>query len=121
LRTAQEELEAALADVKAQEEAYNNRTQELKAKSEEGGLVQRNKAKNELAQHLGEDPLPLRRAKITLEAAVKKADRATKVAQEAADQAAQARQVAESARKQAESEEAGRVGASVGRTGQTRG
>jgi len=38
--------------------------------------VQQNKAKNELAQHLAEDPLPLRRAKITTEAATKKAQRA---------------------------------------------
>jgi len=48
--------------------------------------VQRNKAKNELAQHLSSDPLPLRRAKITQEAAVKKADRAAQVAKEAHDQ-----------------------------------
>jgi len=35
---------------------------ELKKKSEDTnlGVVQRNKAKNELAQHLSEDPLPLR-------------------------------------------------------------
>ena len=55
-----------------QEDAYARKTEELKQKSEEGGLVSRNKAKNELAQHLGEDPLPLRRAKITTEAATKK-------------------------------------------------
>jgi membrane protein involved in colicin uptake len=36
-----------------------------------------------LAQHLGEDPLPLRRAKITNEAAVKKAERTAKAAAEA--------------------------------------
>ncbi len=37
--------------------------------------MSRNKAKAELAQHLAEDPLPLRRAKITTEAAHKKADK----------------------------------------------
>lgn len=102
LRTAQQEVETALAELHAQEQAYNNKTEELKRKSEEGSVVQRNKAKNELAQHLGEDPLPLRRAKITQEAAVKKADRATKAAEEAAAQAAQARQAAEAARREAE-------------------
>jgi len=46
----------------------------LKKKSEDTnlGVVQRNKAKNELAQHLSEDPLPLRRAKLTTQAATKK-------------------------------------------------
>ena len=80
---AKAELEAALAEVKAQEDAYNSRTEELKKKSETGGVVSRNKAANELAQHLAEDPLPLRKAKITQEAAVKKAERATKAAADA--------------------------------------
>merc|ERR1711862_593571 len=70
-KAAQEEVEAALAEVKSQEDAYNSRTEELKQKSETGGVVSRNKAANELAQHLAEDPLPLRKAKITLEAAQK--------------------------------------------------
>jgi len=83
LKTAQDELAAALAELKAQEDAYNSKTEELKRASETGGMVSRNKAKNELAQHLGADPLPLRRAKITQEAALKKAERATAVAAEA--------------------------------------
>jgi len=101
-RAAQQELEAALAELQAQEHAYNSRTEDLKRKSEEGSVVQRNKAKNELAQHLAEDPLPLRRAKITQEAAVKKADRATKAAEEAAAAAARAREAAEEAVAEAE-------------------
>jgi len=84
-KQAQQELTAALAELKAQEDAFNNKTNELKAKSEDEsiGLVSRNKSKNELSQHLGSDPLPLRRAKITQEAAVKKAERATAAAIEA--------------------------------------
>jgi len=74
-RAAQRELELALAEVQKQEDAYNAKKAELERKSEEGGIVSRNKAKAELAQHLAEDPLPLRRAKITAEAAVKKAER----------------------------------------------
>jgi len=94
-KAAQEEVDAALADVKAQEETRDRKTQDLKRVSEQGStLVARSKAKNELAQHLAEDPLPLRRAKITLGAALKKAEKARapfeaarKVAEEAAEEA----------------------------------
>ena len=65
-------------------------------KSSEGSVVQQNKAKAELAQHLAEDPLPLRKAKITLEAARKKAEKArapfeaaTKIAEEALERTRQ--------------------------------
>jgi len=105
---AQAELEAALAEVKAQEDAYNAKTADLTRKSEEGGVVSRNKAKNELAQHLSEDPLPLRRAKITAEAAVKKADRTRQAAAEArqaaeasAAKASEARHAAEESAREA--------------------
>jgi chromosome segregation ATPase len=101
LRAAQQELEAALAEVKAQEDAYNSKKEELERKTKEGGVVAQNKAKNELAQHLAEDPLPLRRAKITQEAAVKKAEKATAAAQVAADAATSARTAAEAAANQA--------------------
>jgi len=87
---AKEELEVALKALHAEEEAYNKKKEELERKSKEGGVVSRNKAANELAQLLAEDPLPLRRAKITQEAAVKKAERATKAAAEAVDRAAEA-------------------------------
>ena len=83
VKKTQAELAAALEEVKKQEEAYKKKTEELTRKSEEGGVVSRNKAKNELAQHLAEDPLPLRQAKITAEAAVRKAEKATKAAAEA--------------------------------------
>jgi len=57
-KQAQAELEASLAELKAQEDAFNSKTAELKHKSETGSVVQMNKAKNELAQHLSSDPLP---------------------------------------------------------------
>jgi len=75
-KKAQEEVDAALRDVKNQEDERNSRTAELQQKSTQGGVVQQNKAKAELAQHLAEDPLPLRRALITLEAALKRAEKA---------------------------------------------
>ena len=47
-----------------QQKAYDDRTESLKAKSETGGLVSRNQAKNELAQHLAgivpfDDPIAM--------------------------------------------------------------
>eukprot|EP00009_Paramoeba_aestuarina_P003579 CAMPEP_0201508310 /NCGR_PEP_ID=MMETSP0161_2-20130828/1717_1 /ASSEMBLY_ACC=CAM_ASM_000251 /TAXON_ID=180227 /ORGANISM="Neoparamoeba aestuarina, Strain SoJaBio B1-5/56/2" /LENGTH=406 /DNA_ID=CAMNT_0047902941 /DNA_START=107 /DNA_END=1327 /DNA_ORIENTATION=- len=102
-KAAQEEVEAALAEVKAQEDAYNSKTESLKKASEEGGVVSRNKAKVSLDAHLAEDPLPLRKAKITLEAAQKRADKARAPFQAATEVAAAARAEAEAARKAAES------------------
>jgi len=102
LQQAKRELEAALAELKAQEDAFNQRTAQLQRQSEEGTIVAKNKAKNELAQHLSSDPLPLRKAKITQEAAVKKADRAAQAAREATEQASAARSAAQAARREAE-------------------
>ena len=101
-KAAQEEVEAALAEVKRQEDAYNNKTAELKAASEEGGVVSRNRAKVQLDAHLAEDPLPLRKAKITLEAANKKAEKVRAPFLAATEVASAARERAEASRKQAE-------------------
>jgi chromosome segregation ATPase len=101
-KAAQEEVDAALADVNAQESARDSRTAELQRKSTEGGIVQQNKAKAELAQHLAEDPLPLRKAKITLEAALKRAEKARAPFEAATQAAVAARQAAEQARREAE-------------------
>lgn len=86
-KKAQEELQTALAELKAQEDAYARKTEELKQRSESGGVVQRNKAKAELEIHLAEDPLPLRRAKINTEAAERKADKARAPFREATEDA----------------------------------
>jgi len=98
-KAAQQELEAALKELKAQEDEFNNKTNTLKTKSEDEGssVVARNKAKNELSQHLASDPLPLRKAKITQEAAVKKADKATQAASDALKAAIAAKDAAEAA------------------------
>jgi DNA repair exonuclease SbcCD ATPase subunit len=103
-KAAQQELEAALKELKAQEDEFNNKTNTLKAKSEDEGssVVARNKAKNELSQHLASDPLPLRKAKITQEAAVKKADRATQAASDALKAAIAAKEAATHAKEAAE-------------------
>merc|ERR1712063_22411 len=75
-KAAQEEVESALAEVHKQESEYQGKIADCQRRSEEGGVVQRNKAKAELAQLQAEDPLPLSRAKITLEAAQKRAEKA---------------------------------------------
>lgn len=75
-KAAQEEVESALADVHKEESEYNGKIADCEKRSESGGVVQRNKAKAELSQLLAEDPLPLRKAKITLEAAQKRAEKA---------------------------------------------
>jgi len=72
------------------------KTKELEAKSEGSG-VSAMRSKNELAQHLGEDPLPLRKAKLTTEAATKKAEKARKAAEEAYAKAETDRKIAEQA------------------------
>jgi len=107
-KAAQEEVAAALAEVHAQEAEYNGKIADCERRSTTGGVVQQNKAKAELAQLKAEDPLPLRKAKITLEAAEKRAakarapfEAATAIATEARTAASQARQQASQAREAA--------------------
>ena len=101
-KAAQEEVESALAEVKKQESEYQGKIADCNKRSEEGGVVQKNKAKAELAQLLAEDPLPLSRAKITLEAAKKRAERARAPFEAATNEAVAARQVADNAKQAAE-------------------
>lgn len=82
-KTAQRELEVAVADLHAQEKAYNDKVAELENLSENGSSsIKKLKAKNELAQLKGEDPLPLRRAKLTAASAVKRGPQCVKAAKE---------------------------------------
>jgi len=94
LEKAEAELKAELAKLKEQEDAYNAKTEELKVKSEGAG-VSAMRAKNELAQHLGEDPLPLRKAKLSTEAATKKAEKARALAEKAVEECAKRLEEAE--------------------------
>lgn len=105
---AEAEQRAALADVQAQEDAIAARIAELQARGDDEslGIVARNKAKNELAQVKSEDPLPLRKAKITLEAATKKAQKARVAAEEAHAVAEEASQKAADSKRQAEQDAA---------------
>jgi chromosome segregation ATPase len=111
LKAAEDALRAAVAEVNAQEEAYKKKMTSLEAiaSDETAGAVKKNKAANELAQMKSEDPLPLRRAKITQEAALKRAEKARKPfaeatakAEEEKVKAAQAQVDAENRKKELE-------------------
>jgi flagellar biosynthesis GTPase FlhF len=80
------ESKAAALEVQNQQRMYDAKTEELTKKTQEGNVVQQNKAKAELAAHLSQDPLPLSRAKITAEAAAKKAEKALATAQARVDE-----------------------------------
>jgi len=108
-KAAEAELKAALDELKAKETAHAAKTKELETKAESGSGVSAMRAKNELAQHLSEDPLPLRQAKLTTEAATKKAEKArvasesTRVAaEEAANKAREDKVTADAAAEQAQ-------------------
>lgn len=96
--------DAALAELTKQEEALAARKTKLTETGEnmEFGVVKRNKAKVELAQLEAEDPLPLRQAKITQEAAVRKLQKALKKASASAAAAGAARKIAKAAAEAAE-------------------
>jgi len=84
VKKSEAELRAAVDDLQAQEAAYHGQLQALENKVKDSGvgLVQRNKAAAELAQLKQEDPLPLRKAKITQEAALRKVEKERKAAEE---------------------------------------
>jgi len=92
---------AAVNDLKAQENAYAAKTADLTAKAEAGGVAGM-RAKNELAQHQAEDPLPLRKAKLGAEAAAKKTEKAKQEAANSAAAAEKSRHAAEDAAASAE-------------------
>ena len=88
-KAAEEENKKALEELQMQEKAYEDKKAELtKIKSDMSiGVVKRNRAANELDQLLSEDPLPLRKAKITQSATLKKSEKAAAAAQAAKEKA----------------------------------
>jgi len=75
---AEEEAKAALDELHAQEKALADKIASLEKKSEEGGVVSRNKAKAELEQLRSDDPLPLQRAKLNQGATLRKSEKGSK-------------------------------------------
>jgi len=80
-------LSHAIADLNKQQEDFNHKMTTLEQKSQEGSQVQRSKAANELAQLKQEDPLPLRKAKLTQEAALRKVEKQKKETEKSRAQA----------------------------------
>lgn len=90
-KKAQDELAASVAALAAEEKALADKLSGLEAIANgNDGVVKKNKAKNEIEQMKAEDPLPLRKAKITQAAALKKAEKATAAAEVALQAAAKA-------------------------------
>jgi len=89
----------ALDDLRNQEEAYKKRMADLEATKNDMsiGVVRRNKAANEYDQLKAEDPLPLRKAKITQQATLKKSEKARALAEDAKAKAAADADAAETA------------------------
>jgi len=85
LSRAESELANAVKDLEDQQNEYQNKCSTLERTSKDTGLsqVQRSKAANELAQLKTEDPLPLRKSKITQEAALRKVQKQKKATEEA--------------------------------------
>jgi len=97
-------LRAAVEDLKKQEEDYKTKVSTLEGRTQDSSLstVQKSKAVNELAQLKGEDPLPLRKAKITQEAALRKVEKERKAAETATAAATQKAEASAAAQKAAE-------------------
>jgi len=91
LRGAEAELKAAVDDLKKQEDDFAAKLADLDRKSKDASAsqVNRSKAAAELAQLKQENPMPLRKAKITQEAALRKVEKQRKET-EAAKEAARA-------------------------------
>jgi len=100
LVAAEAELKTSVDELHKVEKEYQDKLASLKkiADDESAGAVKRNKAKNELAQLQAEDPLPLRKAKITQGAALKRAETARATGEKARAQAEGDKEAAERAR-----------------------
>jgi hypothetical protein len=100
LKEATEQAAAALKELQQQEEEYKSKCESLEAigNDETLGTVKKGKAKAELAQLKAEDPMPLRKAKIHQEAAVRKLQKATVKAGAAATAAEMAARQAKESR-----------------------
>jgi hypothetical protein len=92
--------EESLNEVKRIEKEKEDRIKELEEKSTDQslGIVKRNRAKAELEQAKQEDSLPLRKAKISQEAAVRRLNKAVKTAASETAIATEARRLASEAK-----------------------
>ena len=100
---AEKELQAVVNEITKQEEARAKKIAKLKKTSEtSSSVVAKGKAFQEMKALEGEDPLPLRKAKLTQKAVVKKQKRITKKALKISKKATDAAQAASVAREAAD-------------------
>eukprot|EP00026_Physarum_polycephalum_P013462 Phypoly_transcript_13866.p1 GENE.Phypoly_transcript_13866~~Phypoly_transcript_13866.p1 ORF type:complete len:207 (+),score=48.78 Phypoly_transcript_13866:303-923(+) len=85
LKKAEGELKIAVEELRKQDETFRTQLEKLEAKAndESASTVARSKAAAELSQLKNENPLPLRKAKITQDAALRKVEKDSKVAETA--------------------------------------
>jgi chemotaxis protein histidine kinase CheA len=104
VRKVEEEAKAVDAALKAEEDAFHGECARLEALTTDTtvGIVKRNMAVQQLATLKGSDPLPLKKAKITQEAAVRRVARARKAAEAETEIAEQKAAAATDSRKAAE-------------------
>jgi len=80
LAKSQEELKAAIADTKKKQDEQDQKISDLTTKSQDQKATQvaRSKAAMDLAAAKQEDPMPLRKAKLTQEAASRRVEKSLK-------------------------------------------
>lgn len=102
VRKAEAELQAIVDEISRQQQAKLDKIADLqRIVDSPGGAVKKGKAANEIQQLMGEDPLPLRKAKLTQQAAVRVVEKLRKVAEVEAEKAHQAKVDAEAALEEA--------------------
>jgi len=79
---AEKEAQAAQRVLDNEQKTFDYKLSKLKELSENGTGIKKMKAKNEMAQMLSEDPLPLRRARINQQVHTKRAEKALKAAKD---------------------------------------
>jgi len=104
VRQAEAELAAAVSDLQRQEHEHKAKIDGLESKAHDAalGIVARNKAANEVAQLNEKDPLPLRKAKITQEAALHVVEKERKASEAATEKCVQISKKAAEAKADAE-------------------
>jgi len=103
VRSAEAELRSAVESLRGEEKAREDKLAELERQSLTGSSqVAKSKAAAELAQAKQEDPLPLRKAKITQEAALKKVEKERKAAEAATAKAEDTKHKAEAKTREVE-------------------
>jgi len=106
VRAAEAELQAAIAEITRLEEEKAEKIAKCQAIIDsDAGAVKKGRAVQEKEQTLAEDPLPLRKAKITQQAALRKVEKARKLAEEETAKSAAAAEAAAAAKEEADRSE----------------